>query len=42
MNAKVPGEYSIKYLVEDSVGNKAEAKVRNSQCRGHRRPGDLH
>ena len=28
VNAKVPGEYSIKYLVEDSVGNKAEAKVR--------------
>ena len=28
VNAKVPGYYSIKYLVEDRVGNKAEVKVR--------------
>ncbi|MDP6214932.1 MAG: DUF5011 domain-containing protein, partial [Acidimicrobiales bacterium] len=28
VNSKVPGDYSIKYLVEDRVGNKAEMKVR--------------
>ena len=28
VNANVPGEYSIKYLVKDRVGNKAEVKVR--------------
>ncbi|MDP6679581.1 MAG: DUF5011 domain-containing protein, partial [Verrucomicrobiota bacterium] len=28
VNAKVPGDYSIKYLVEDRVGNKAETMTR--------------